>query len=140
MFSLIILFIFGFIAAVFAVQNTQVTSVQFGQYGMADVPLFAIVLAAALFGIFVSWLISLTGNISASMAMRGKDGQIRDAQAQNNILKDRIHELEVENARLRGEEYHEVHQAPEDKPVVHEEHGQEHRPPNPFVRIRQRFS
>ena len=133
MFSLIILFIFGFIAAIFAVQNTQSTSVQFGQYGLADIPLFAVVLAAALFGIFVSWLISLTGNITASMAMRGKDGLIKDSRSKIHSLENRVHDLEVENARLRGEGRH------VEKRVEHVEE-EEHRPVNPFVKIRQRFS
>jgi uncharacterized integral membrane protein len=124
MFSLIILFIFGFMAAIFAVQNTQSTSIQFGQYGFTAVPLFAVVIAAALFGVFVSWLISLTGNIAASMSMRGKEGQIHK-------LEDRVHELELENERLRGEDRHETHDV---------EEPEEHRRHNPFVKIRQRFS
>jgi len=129
MFSLIILFIFGFMAAVFAVQNTQLTSVQFGQYGLTDIPLFAIVLAAALFGIFVSWLISLTGNISASMAMRGKDGQIKNARTEIAKLEKRIHDLESENDQIRHDaRTHEFHQPAEDTSL------------NPFVKIRQRFS
>jgi uncharacterized integral membrane protein len=131
MFSLIILFIFGFMAAIFAVQNTQLTSVQFGQYGFTDLPLFAVVLGAVLLGVFVSWLISLTGNISASMTLRGKDAQIRDTKAKIQRLEDKNHELALENERLRGDDHTE--------PVVTHE-PEEHRTVNPFVKIRQRFS
>ena len=129
MFSLIILFIFGFMVAIFAVQNTQSASVQFGQYGLVDIPLFAIVIAAALFGILVSWLISLTGNISTSMSMRNKEGRIRDAQTEVHRLQNRVHELEIENERIRGE----------GRQIEHEEHV-EHRSANPFVKLRERFS
>lgn len=132
MFSLIILFIFGFLAAIFAVQNTQSTSVAFGQYGFTDIPLFAIVIAAALFGVFVSWLISLTGNISTSMSMRSKEGRIRESEAHIHKLEDRIHRLELENERLRGDNGDERHYEVEERV--------EHRPANPFTKIRERFS
>jgi uncharacterized integral membrane protein len=131
MFSLIILFIFGFMAAIFAVQNTQMTNVQFGQYGFTDIPLFAIVLAAALFGVFVSWLISLTGNISTTVAMRGKDGQIKDARTHISKLESKIKDLEAENAELRHGEPTHTHEYVEQE---------EKRPVNPFVKLRQRFS
>ncbi len=129
MLSLIIIILFGIGVAFFATQNTQLTSVVFGQYGFVDIPLYTVVLGAILFGIFVSWVISLFGFVSNSMTLRGKDGRIRDAQSQIHKLESRVHELEVENEHIRGE-----------KKVVESVPHEETKPVNPFVKLRQRFS
>ena len=131
MLSLFILILFGIGVAFFAGQNMQATSVVFGQYGLQNVPLYAVVLGAILFGIFVSWIISLVGFVSNSLTLRGKEGRIRDAETHVHKLEERVHKLELENERLRGEEHVEKHVTSE--PV-------EKRPLNPFVKIRQRFS
>jgi hypothetical protein len=102
-----------------------------GQYGLQGIPLYAVILGAILFGIFVSWIISLVGLISTSLALRSKDGKIRDAETQTSKYEERIHELELENERLRGEG--------RISPAAVEEHI-EHTSLNPFVKIRQRFS
>lgn len=132
MLSLFVLVLFGILAAIFAGQNTQPTSVVIGSYSLQNVPLYGIILGSMLFGVFVSWLISLGGILSNSMTIRGKEGRIRDANAKIHKLEERNHELEVENAQLRGEEKYEEH--------GHDERHEENASPNPFVRLRQRFS
>lgn len=129
MLSLIILIVFGIGVAFFAGQNTQLTSIVAGPYGLQNIPLYSVVLGAMLFGIFVSWLISLVGFVSTSMTLRGKEGRIRDAEAQNHKLVDRVHALELENERLRG-----------DTKVIEERAHDEHHAVSPFVKLRQRFS
>lgn len=129
MIGLVILIIFGIGVGVFATQNTQNTSVVFGQYGLVDIPLYFVVLAAILFGIFVSWLISLVGMISTSLTLRSKDGRIRDSMSRIEKLEQRNHDLETENAELKSQKNREQH-------VTREESHH----PNPFVKLRQRFS
>ena len=131
MISLLILIVFGIGVALFATQNTQPTSVFFWQYGLMDIPLYVVVLWAILFGVFISWLISLVCFLSTSLTLRSKDGRIHDVETKNHRLEDRIHELELENERIRGEDHTETHVTSE---------PEEHRPLNPFVKIRQRFS
>jgi uncharacterized integral membrane protein len=132
MLSLFILILFGVGVAFFAGQNTQSTSVVVGPYGLQNVPLYGVILGAMLFGIFVSWLISLVGFVSTSMTLRGKEGRIKDAQDRIHKLEEQNHDLEIENTRLREEGQvveHRTIDAPD-----------EERSANPFVKLRQRFS
>lgn len=130
MLSLFVLILFGIGIAIFATQNAQLTSLTVGPYGFAGIPMYAVVLAALLVGIFVSWLISLVGLVSNSMTLRGKDGRIRDAEHKIHNLEQKNHDLEIENSKLRGEKHY-----------VESEVNDDDRPhTNPFVRFRQRFS
>jgi len=55
-----------------------------------------------LVGIFVSWLISLVDTLSKSMTIHGKDTQLQRAEKTIVDLKEEIHKLELETARLKG--------------------------------------
>lgn len=103
-----------------------------GQYGLFDIPLYAVVLGALLVGIFVSWLISIAGFVSTSMRLRGNEGKIRSAEEQIHKLKERNNQPEQENLRLRDEG-----QVYDEEP--HDPEEQRHSL-NPFVKLRQRFS
>jgi uncharacterized integral membrane protein len=125
MLSLFILVLFGVGVAFFATQNSQVTSVVLGPYSLANIPLYMVVIGAILFGILVSWIVSLFGFISTSMTLRSKDGRIRSTES-------RIRQLENENAALRDELDDNEHHVPIQTEETHHT--------NPFVRFRQRFS
>lgn len=106
MFALIILFIFGIGVAFFATQNTQAISLNFASYSITDIPLYIIVLVSLLLGFAVSWIIGLVDVVSSSFKMRGKESTIKTGNKQITELTKRVHQLELENERLKGESGH----------------------------------
>lgn len=106
MFALIILFIFGLGVAFFATQNTQPISITLANYSLTSIPTYVIVLVSLLLGFVVSWLISLVDVISTAFKIRGKESTIKNANKQVSELTKRVHQLELENERLKGESGH----------------------------------
>ncbi len=103
MLSLILLIVFGLGMAVFATQNTHTASIVLANYRFDQIPTYLVVVLSMLFGIFVSWLLSLVSTVSSSLTIHGKDGQIKDAKRKIADLQKQVHTMEVENARLAGE-------------------------------------
>lgn len=103
MITLVALIVTGIAAAIFATQNTQLTSVQIAQYSFSDVPVYLIVLGAVLLGILVSFIINFINSLAASIAMHGKDGTLKSVKREVDELNKEIHKLELENTRLKTE-------------------------------------
>ncbi len=108
MIALLLLVIFGIGAGYFATQNTVGVPISFGGSTILGVPLYIITLGALLLGIFVSWLISLIDSLSSSMIIHGKNSAISDAHKTIERLKKENHQLELENASLKGEHHEPV--------------------------------
>src|SRR5690554_1793731 len=101
MVTLILVLISAIAVAFFATQNTQTVFIAFGNYRFSDVPLYFVVLAALLLGILVSWLISLVSSVSSFFAIHGVNKEIQSSEKQVTTLTKKVHELELENARLK---------------------------------------
>lgn len=106
MLALIILFIFGIGVAFFATQNTQAISITLANYPLTGIPLYLIVLVSLLLGFVVSWIISFVDVIASALKMHGKENTIKNAHKQISELTKRVHQLELENERLKGESGH----------------------------------
>jgi len=106
MFALIVLVVFGIGVAFFATQNTQTISITLGNYSLTRVPLYLIVLVSLLLGFVVSWVISLVDVISSALKIHGKENTIKDSNKQISELTKKVHQLELENERLKGESGH----------------------------------
>ena len=102
MLSLIVLLIFGSLVAYFATQNPQTTTVTLANYPLSDVPLYVVVLFSLLLGIGVSWFLSLFGTISSFFTNKNKETKIRQGNREITQLTKRIHQLELENERLKS--------------------------------------
>jgi len=101
MFALIILVVFGLGMAYFATQNTVPTSIYIADYRFGGIPLYIIVIGSLLLGIFISWIISVAGAFSSILTIYGKNSKIKNADKTIDELKEKKHELEVENAGLK---------------------------------------
>ena len=106
MFALIVLFIFGIGVAFFATQNTQAISITLANYPLTGIPLYLIVLVSLLLGFVVSWIISFVDVIASALKMHGKENMIKNANKQISELTKRVHQLELENERLKAESGH----------------------------------
>src|SRR5438093_9607814 len=104
MFSLIIAVLLGLAFALFATQNTGGVMVRIGGYEFANIPLYLVAVGSLLLGLFVSWIINTLDWIGNAFAMRGKESQIKQVEHSMDDLREQVHGLEVENARLRGEQ------------------------------------
>lgn len=102
MFALIVLIVFGIVIAYFATQNTQPVSIMLAGYPVSGIPLYLIVLGSLLLGFVVSWVISLVDVISSALKMHNKDSEIQNSSKKIADLKNRVHQLELENERLKG--------------------------------------
>ncbi len=108
MLTLFFTLIVGLALAFFATQNAHGVSIRFIDYEFFSVPLYIVVLSSMLLGIFVSWLISLIGSISSSLTIHNKNTVIDSARKSISDLEQKIHDLELENARLKGERHEEI--------------------------------
>ncbi len=89
--------------AFFAGQNTLPVSVFLANYHLAGVPLYIVIVGSMLIGFFISWLVSLVDSVFNIFALRGKESALQTSRREIAALKDRIRRLEIENARLKGE-------------------------------------
>lgn len=99
--TLIITILVGLIIAYFATQNTGGTSLHFLNYTLSDIPTYVVVIGALLIGLLLSWLVSLVNDIATGFTIRNKENKIKDYKKENAELTKRIHQLELENTRLK---------------------------------------
>ncbi len=100
--SLIILIITGAGFAYFATQNTQRISINLLSYSFSNIPVYTVVLIALLLGIVICWIISFFGFVSTTLKILGKDTKIKQGSKEIETLKQKIHDLELENENLKG--------------------------------------
>jgi uncharacterized integral membrane protein len=101
--TLIITILFGLVLAYFATQNTDPISLKFLQYTIPNIPTYVVVVGSLLVGLFLSWIISLVNDISNGFAMQGKEKVIKDYRKESADLTKKVHQLELENTRLKAE-------------------------------------
>ncbi len=81
--------------------NFMLVSVNLGFYAFSDVPLFYVIVASMLFGLILSYVVYLIHSISTSLTIRGKDNKIKEHKDEVLELTKRVHQLELENEKLR---------------------------------------
>ncbi|MBI4067195.1 DUF1049 domain-containing protein [Candidatus Gottesmanbacteria bacterium] len=108
MFTLIFAIIVGLGIAYFATQNTLfVPIILSNNTPIAEVPLYVIIIGSLFVGIAIAAIISAVESLSSSVTIYGKERMIEK-------LQNKMHDMEVELARLKGEK--------EERRVVVEEH------------------
>lgn len=100
--TLVFTVLFASIAAYFATQNNRFIDINFLSYTLHGVPLYLVVLISVLIGLSLSWFISLIGEVSSLFALQDKENKLRRTKQNNVELLKQIHELQVENARLKA--------------------------------------
>lgn len=100
--TLIVTFLFGLVIAYFAIQNTTPISLNFLNYTMPRIPSYIVIVGALLVGLFFSLIIGFVNDITTGFTMRGKDNKIKDYKKENTEYLKQIHQLEIENTRLKA--------------------------------------
>src|SRR5438874_1912771 len=117
MLLLIAAVVLGLLFALVSTQNTQGVMLRLGDYGLTNIPLYLVVFGSILVGLFLSWVLSLFGWVSTRFTLHGKDVHIKHSEKMIDSLKSRVHDVELENAKLRGDEV--IDQPSEDAPSEH---------------------
>lgn len=102
MLAVIITIIFAIAVAFFATQNTALVVINALQYSKS-VPLYLVVLVSILAGFILAWILHLLDAFAFLFALRGKDKVIEKEKKTNSELVHKVHDLEVEKAKITSE-------------------------------------
>lgn len=103
MLSLIILLVSGSLIAYFSLQNTMLVSVNFLDLNVTNIPLYYVIIGSMLVGLLLSYAIYIIHSISTSIKLHKKDKRIKENKGELAQLTKRIHQLELENLKLKKE-------------------------------------
>jgi uncharacterized integral membrane protein len=104
MLALIFTVLFSLVVAYFATQNTSYLILHFGYYTWAGIPIYVVVLGSLLVGLLFAWLFHLLSSISSSIRLNKKEHALKDSKDINLELRKKVHQLELENAKLTVKE------------------------------------
>lgn len=102
MLMLILFLVVGLIMVYLAQNNLTLVTLHLGPYVFSDIPLFYVIIGSLLMGLGLAYLIYLVNSIFTALAMRGKDNKIKQTKSEIVDLTKQIHQLELENERLKN--------------------------------------
>ncbi len=102
MLTLILFLIVGGVMVYLAQNNLMLVTLHLGSKIFSDIPLFYIIIGSLLVGLGLAYLIYLFNSIFTAFTMRGKDNKIKQSRSENVDLTKQIHQLELENERLKN--------------------------------------
>lgn len=102
MFILILLLVVGGIMVYLAQNNLMLVSLYLGPYIFTSIPLFYVIIGSLLAGLGLAYLLYLINSIFMTIAMHKKDIKIKETKNEVIELTKQIHQLELENERLKN--------------------------------------
>lgn len=99
---LILLILIGGVMAYLSQNNMMPVTLRLGSYVFSGIPLFYIIIGSLLTGLGLAYLIYLVNSILTAFTMHGKDNKIKEGKSEIVDLTKRIHQLELENERLKN--------------------------------------
>jgi len=102
MFTLILFLILGSAMVYLAQNNLTPVTLHLSTYVFSGIPLFYIIIGSLLTGLGLAYLSYLVGSIFTGFTIRGKDKKIKQTKDEIVDLTKRIHQLELENERLKN--------------------------------------
>ena len=100
---MLILFLIVGSAMVYLAQNNLMpVTLRLATYTFSGIPLFYIIIGSLLAGLGLAYLIYLVNSIFIAFSMRRKDTAIKDGKTAAVDLIKQIHQLELENERLKN--------------------------------------
>ena len=98
---LLIAILFGLGIGYFATENTTPVTIRLADYALEEVPLYLVVVGSLLVGLLIAWILYIARSVSARLTIYGKNQVVKKTRRNMAELEQRVHELEVENERLR---------------------------------------
>ena len=132
MINLILTVALGIVFAFIATQNTAGVNFQLFNFSLLNIPLYLLLLGSLLIGLIVAGFISAIDSLFSFFTIRNREHTIDSANSEIQSLNQRIYDLEVENAKLKGQYTEPV--------VTHPKETHDHRPRFSFLdRMRHSF-
>lgn len=103
MLVLILLLVVGTALVYISKFNFTPVSLNLGYFVVSDIPLFYVIVGSVMVGLLLSYILYLVHAISASLAIRAKENEIRKEKAEVLELTKRVHQLELENEKIKHE-------------------------------------
>jgi len=101
MLSILFSAIFGLAIGYFALQNAAPVTIQMGEWVFQDVPLYLVAVGSLILGVLISSIFFFARLVSANMTIHGRRHHpMTESRETVAALERRIHDLELENARL----------------------------------------
>lgn len=101
MLNIIFLLITGSVFAYISKDNLAQVTFNIAGYTFANIPLFYVIMGSLLIGLIVAYLVQLFGSIATVFVLRGNRKAMKSGQDEILELTKRIHQLELENERLK---------------------------------------
>ena len=101
MLVLILLLVVGSLLVYISKFNFVPVSLNLGLVTYSEIPLFYVIIGSVVIGLLLSYLFYSIGSISSSLALRGKEKEIKVYKDEVLELTKRIHQLELENEKQK---------------------------------------
>ncbi|MFZ3069279.1 MAG: LapA family protein [Microgenomates group bacterium] len=101
MLILILFLVVGSILVYISRFNFVPVSVNLGIVSISDIPLFYVIVGSLIIGLVLSYIVYLFNSISTSFTLRGKDKEIKKNKDEVLELTKRVHQLELDNEKLK---------------------------------------
>ena len=98
----ILLLVLGAAMVYLAQNNLMLVTLRLGIYTFPDIPLFYVIIGSLLAGLILAYIVYLINSIFTGLAMHGKDNKIKQGKIDVVDLTKQIHQLEIENERLKN--------------------------------------
>lgn len=108
MLALLLFIIFGLIFGYFATLNTSPVTIRFSSYTLENIPLYLLALASLGFGVLFATLFYIFKSLSTHFVLSKKTGELAKSKKEIAELTKKIHQLEIENTRLKTKNGEEV--------------------------------
>ena len=102
MLMLILFLVAGSGMAYLSKDNLGLVTMRFGLYTFSDIPLFYVIIGSLLLGLGLAYLIYFVNSVIVSVSVHKKDKEIKQGNSDIVDLTKRIHQLELENEKLKN--------------------------------------
>jgi len=103
MLVLILLLVVGSGLVYISRYNFTPVTLNLGVYTLSDIPLFYVIVGSLVIGLLLSYLVYMVNSILTTFKLRGKDKEIKKQKGEVLELTKRVHQLELENEKLKHE-------------------------------------
>lgn len=100
--TLISIVLFGIIISYLSIQNTALVTLRVAGYSFDNMPLYLVILGSLLSGFLIAGVLSSINSMFSAFKIMGKNNAIISSQKEIEDLKEKIHQLELENTQLKA--------------------------------------
>lgn len=101
MLTLLVAIVVGTVLAIFATQNTEVVSLHWVGYSVANIPIYLAVLVPLSVGLLVAYMLHVARDLSQRLIISEEKDRIKNLKTQLAEVTKLAHKLELENIKLK---------------------------------------